>query len=354
MPDRANFDAMKSGQKNVLNPLVFRTTTAYPIDNSMMIAELEYIDKVLDGVQEDENVFPLLYYAEEDHLWDDTGLYQSNPLRVEENYEIIRKNRSKAMIQDELVTEYLTKEMNVFCPSEEGEAYISHEDLIKCRMTEEELANFSWVGRDIYSGIDMALTDDNVAYGFVSYDYTEDMFYIFSKAFIPINSVDKKIRKEHVDYRQFIRNGNCIACGDRTVSYKTIETTYLDDLEELEVRNLCLGYDKMNCIHTKNFLEDYGVTTEEIKQYSTTLHKGTKLLKEYILNGKVRYIPNGLLEINFANARVMRDNMDNMYINKKRSIGKVDMVASIINAMCLWYDKINEDKSYDNRGIYFM
>ena len=31
MPDRSNFDAMKSGQKNVLNPLIFRTTTAYPI-----------------------------------------------------------------------------------------------------------------------------------------------------------------------------------------------------------------------------------------------------------------------------------------------------------------------------------
>lgn len=320
----------------------------------MMIAELEYVDKVLDGVQEDENLFPLLYYAEEEHLWDDTGLYQSNPLRIEENYEIIRKNRSKAMIQDELVTEYLTKEMNVFCPSEEGEAYISHEDLVRCRMTEEELENFSWAGREVFSGVDMARTDDNVAYGFVNYDYEEDMFYIDARAFIPLNSVDKKIRREHVDYRQFMRTGKCIACGDKSVSYKVIEDTFLDDVDNMQVRMLGLGFDPFNATHTKNYLEEYGIPTEEIRQYSTHLHVGTKMLKEYILNGKVRYIPNGLLEINFANARVMRDNMDNMYVNKKRSVGKIDIVASIINAMCLWYHRINEERKYDNRGIYFM
>lgn len=354
MPSRENFDAMKSGQKSVLNPLVFRTTTAYAIDNSIMIAEIDYFNKVLDGVVEDENAFPLLYYAEEEHLWDDIGLYQANPLRIEQNYEEIRKNRSKAMVQEELVSEHLTKEMNVFQPSNDGEPYIRIEDLRKCKMTQEEINNFSWEGRDVYSGMDLSLTDDNTSYGIVAYDKEEDMFYIFSKAFIPEDSVDAKIRKEHVNYKQFMRDGYCVACGDRVISYKTVEDTYLADIDSMGVRNLGLGYDKMNCIHTKNYLEDYGVPVEEVRQFSTRLHSGTKLLKEYILKEKVKYFPNQLLEINFSNAKVMEDNMKNTYINKKKSTGKVDMVAAIINAMCLWYDNINEQYIYENEGVRFI
>ena len=39
--NNSNFTAMKSGQKNVINPLVFRTTTAYAIDDSIMQDDLE-------------------------------------------------------------------------------------------------------------------------------------------------------------------------------------------------------------------------------------------------------------------------------------------------------------------------
>ena len=44
---------------------------------------------------------------------------------------------------------------------------------------------------------------------------------------------------------------------------------------------------------------------------------------------------NNLLEINFQNARCVYDNNMNLYVNKKKSSGKVDMVVSIINATYL-------------------
>ena len=42
-----------------------------------------------------------------------------------------------------------------------------------------------------------------------------------------------------------------------------------------------------------------------------------------------------MLEINFQNARCTRDTNGNMYVNKKRSAAKVDMVVSLINALYL-------------------
>ncbi|MFQ7476889.1 terminase TerL endonuclease subunit, partial [Anaerotignum sp.] len=48
-----------------------------------------------------------------------------------------------------------------------------------------------------------------------------------------------------------------------------------------------------------------------------------------------KYTENELLEINFENARVTQDTNLNMYVNKKRSAGKVDMVVALINACYL-------------------
>ena len=93
--DYDNINAMKSGQLSVKNPLRFKITTAYPEDQSIMFEELAYIKKVFDGLIEDERMFALLYYAEEEHLWDEIGLLQANPLRIEENYQEIRDNRKE-------------------------------------------------------------------------------------------------------------------------------------------------------------------------------------------------------------------------------------------------------------------
>ena len=47
------------------------------------------------------------------------------------------------------------------------------------------------------------------------------------------------------------------------------------------------------------------------------------------------YDANRLLEINFQNARVKYDTNNNLYITKKHSAGKVDMIFALIDAMYL-------------------
>lgn len=73
----------------------------------------------------------------------------------------------------------------------------------------------------------------------------------------------------------------------------------------------------------------------ELKQHSSVLHTATKLLKEKILSHDFVYDENGLLEINFENARCTEDTNLNKYVNKARSAGKVDMVVSLVNAVKL-------------------
>lgn len=331
MTDNSNVGAMKSGQLSVRNPLMFRLTTAYAEDKSLMLDELEYLKKIYRELEVDERLFALVYYAEEEHLWDDIGLYQSNPLRIEENYDEIRSNRNKAISKPSERQEYLTKNMNHFVPTNSGEAYINIDKLKECRNLRGAI---DWNGRDVYVGLDLAQTTDNVSVSMVTLE--DDVIMAKSWAFIPKDKIEEKNRKERTDYSRFIRDGNCFACGDEVISYSFVEKFIMELEEKFGVNIVQIGFDRYNCISTAEKLQEAGYILVEVRQHSSVLHPPTKLLQESILKKKFSYDGNNkLYEINFQNARCVEDTNLNKYVNKKKSNGKVDMVVSTIIATYL-------------------
>ena len=141
---------MRSGQKSVRNPITFITTTGYPESNSIMNEEIEYAEAVLNGVIKNQRYFALLYFAEEKHLWDDIGLMQANPLRIEENYQEIRDHRVTCKFKQSEETEYLTKEMNVLIDTvNEDENYLDMKSFRKCKV---DKIDFS--GREVVVSVD--------------------------------------------------------------------------------------------------------------------------------------------------------------------------------------------------------
>ncbi len=336
--DNANIEAMQSGQLNVVNPLMFKITTAYAEDKSIMIDELEYLKKIYNGTEKDDRLFALLYYAPEEHLWDDIGLAMANPLRIEDNYEKIRRKREKAVSKPEERQEYLTKHMNYFVPSNSGEAFIS---IDKLRLCQNLKGNFNWTGRDVFLGIDLAMTNDNTSVSMVTIE--DEIIYAKSWAFIPKDRIEEKNRRERTDYRRFIREGSCFACGDEIISYEFVENFIMNIEKEYGVHIVQIGYDRYNCISTANKLDSAGYETVEVKQHSSVLHQPTKLLQESILQRKFSYDGDKLYEINFQNARCVEDTNLNKYVNKKKSNGKVDMVVSTIIAIYLLQQNMYED-----------
>lgn len=330
---KANINAMRSGQRNVTNAIQINTTTAYAEDKSIMLDELDYIKKVFHGtVDKNERMFALLYYASPDHLWDDIGLYMSNPLRIEDNYNTIREDRALALEKPKDREEYLTKSMNHFVPKNSGEAFIDIEDVKKCKVE-----SFDWSGRRIYLGLDLALTRDNCSYSMATYIEDTDEIYADSFAFIPEDRIEEKIKFEKTNYYEHIESGKCFACGigTGTVSYSFIEKMIIDIEEKHNVTVVAIGYDRSNCLSTANKLEEAGYKTVQVRQHSDTLWMPTKLLREYIWSKRFHYTNNKLLEENFQNAKTKKDETLREYVSKKASNGKVDMVVSLIIALYL-------------------
>lgn len=333
LPTSYAIEAMRSGQLNILNKLGFIISTKYPTVDNPFEDEVGYCKKVLDGLIDDPSRFSLLYQPDETKNWtdDDLIMRQANPVSLEipEIWEDLKKKRAYAIAVESARENFLTKHCNIIYQGAGTETYIDVNDVQACKVS-----HIDWAGRTVYVGLDLSETNDNTSVAMVSVD-DDDKVLADVFAFIPEGRIDEKNSFEKIDYREYIRAGKCIACGDKVIDYKVVEDFILHIEERFGVKVQAIGYDRWNALSTAQKLEAAGYNTVEIRQHSSVLHPPTKMLKEKILKKEFEYEPNRLLEINFQNARCSFDTNMNMYVHKKRSKGKVDMVVSLINAMYL-------------------
>ena len=326
-------EAMRSGQLNILNKLGFIISTKYPTIDNPFEDEVSYSKKVLDGIIEDDTRFSLLYEPDNPKNWetDDLILQQSNPVALEipEIWQDLLKKRAYAIAVESARENFVTKHCNIIYQGTGTESYVDVADVQKCKVS-----HIDWKGRVVYLGLDLSETNDNTSVAMVSADDDNNILADVI-AFIPDGRINEKNAFEKIDYRAFIHAMKCIACGDRVIDYAVVEDFILNIEAKYGVQVQAIGYDRYNALSTAQKLERAGYNMVEVRQHSSVLHPPTKLLKEYILNGKFEYTENKLLEINFQNARCTYDTNKNLYVTKKKSKGKVDMVVSLINAVFL-------------------
>lgn len=338
-------EAMRSGQLLVVNKLGFLISTKYPTFDNPMEDEVNYFKKVLDGIIEDEHIFGLLFEPNETKNWttDDDIILQSNPLacEIEAVYTDLLDKRTKAIETESKRENFLTKHCNIIYQGAGTESFIDVSEVQKCRVDK-----IDWRGREVFLGVDLAMSNDNCGVGMVA----DDDGTILAEAigFIPEGRIEEKNQLEKINYNEFINAMKCIACGDRTVDYKVIEDFVFGIEDKYDVVVMGIGYDRYNALSSAQKW-DTKYTTVQIRQHSDTLHPPTKLLFEKIMNGQFKYENNKLLEINFQNAKCVYDTNMNRYIHKKKSNGKVDLVFSLLNAIYLLQQEI-----YLENGNFFV
>lgn len=347
LPNTYAIEAMRSGQLTILNKLGFIISTKYPTLNNPFEDEVDYAKRVLNGAVDDDKVFALLYEPDDTKGWatNDEVLEQSNPLAIEVT-EIMEDLKAKRQVAIEIESKrenFITKHCNIIYSGAGSESFVNVADLQKGAVD-----YIDWNGREVFLGVDLAMTTDNCAVSMVAYDEDEGQVLLQSVAFIPEDRIDEKSKLERIPYRDFINAGNCIPCGNRTVDYGAIERYIMEIESKYGVTVMGIGYDRYNALSTAQKLEDAGYTMVEIKQHSSVLHPATKWVAELVAEGNLLYDKsNKLLEINFENSRCVYDTNMNRYVNKKKSRGKVDMVVAGINAMYLLHQNYMLNSALD-------
>lgn len=345
LPNNYAIEAMQSGQLTIRNKLGVIISTKYPKTQNPFEDEVNYAKKVLSGTIQDKTLFALLYEPNNTKDWmtDDTVLMHANPaaLEIPDIWEDLLKKRQKAIESEAKRENFLCKHCNITYQGLGTESYIAIEDVRACKAD----SRLNWKDMTVYIGVDLAMTNDNCAVAMAGLD-EDARIQAEVITFVPEDRIEEKNATEHIDYRRFIEEAKCIACGGRIVDYGVIEDFVFDIEGKYGVTVVGIAYDRFNAMSSAQRWErgrearngkpeHEGYSTVIVKQHSDTLHPPTKLLYEMILERRFVYENNQLLEINFENARCTFDTNKNRYVNKKRSIGKVDMVMALINAVYL-------------------
>lgn len=336
-------EAMRSGQITLFNKLGIIISTEYPNDNNVFKDETDKGKKVLDGLRDNKRMFSLIYEPDDyllqgdEWMTNDLCIYQSNPVAVAHDYifDAIKDMRTDAIDYDNKRENYLCKHNNIKYKGLGVEGYVEITKVRKCKRTMDDAW---WNGRRVWLGIDLSISGDNVSVDMKTYEgETKDdaILYTRTMGFIPAGKIEIKSKKEGVDYRELIRKGCCIACGDEVIDYTVVEEYVLDLEDNLGVEIVQIGYDKWNALSSVQKFEKAGYECVDVKQHSSVLHSPTKWLLECILSGRYFYDENLMLEINFQNARCTEDTNLNKYVNKKKSEGKVDQVVGNLNSTYL-------------------
>lgn len=321
--DNKNIQAMRKGQLSVLNPIMFKITTAYAESNSIMPEELEYDRAILEGTIDNKRLFCLLYYCNKEEVWEEEGLYKANPLRIEENYNEIRADRETAKIKTSEQEELFTKNFNIFLESNELNKYVNIKYWKKCSVNE-----IDFKGKEVVVGVDLSVTTDLTA---VSMMYVEDgIIYCKSHGFLPEESLAD--RRESIDYRDYAEKGYCDLHKGMTVNYTKVEE-YIRNIEEkygCTIKSIVT--DPMNAKELMERLsEDYDVIL--LKQTYTNLSPSTKEFRKKIYDKQVKYEANELLDWNMRNAITNKGKSDDEMLAKEdKNKQRIDMVAVLIFA----------------------
>ena len=343
-------DAMRSSEITLASKLGIIISTQYPNDNNGMIDEIDISKKTLDGLIENRRRFSLLFEPNDElrkgDAWmtDDRVTYQANPVAVDSKliFDAIVDLRTLAVLYENRRENFLCKHCNIKYKGLGVEGYVDVQKLRACpKITDMEW----WKGRRIFVGVDLSQTDDNTAVTMLCFDGEDGCF--SSWGFMPESRVELKSKREGVNYRRLIDQGDCYACGEEVIDYGFVERFVLELPERYGVEIVQLGYDRYNAMSSVQKWEAAAIECVEVKQHSSVLHSPTKLLREKILSKRARYFDNRLFEINVQNARCTEDTNKNKYVNKKKSTGKVDMVMATLNALYL----AEQDQLYGDGGF---
>jgi phage terminase large subunit-like protein len=273
-------EAMRSGQITLQNALGIIISTEYPIDNNVMVDEVDKAKKVLDGLRDNRRIFSLIYepndclMTNDEWKTNDLCIYQSNPVAVDikRMFKKLLEKREDAILYENKRENYLCKHNNIKYKGLGVEGYIEITKVRECRRKTDDAW---WKGRKVWLGLDLSISDDNVSVNMETFEGDSvDNCDLFSKTFgfIPADKLDYKSKREGVDYKKLIRNGNCFTCGGEVIDYTYVESFILSLEEKYGVKIQQIGYDRWNALSTIQKLENAGHECVEIKQHSSVLH----------------------------------------------------------------------------------
>lgn len=352
-PNRKLYDVLTKGSGDArMQPLFFLITTAGTDTHSICYEIHQKAQDIIDGRKIDPTFYPVIYGADDTEDWTNPKVWKKcNPSlgetigmdKVKTACESAKQNPGEENSFRQLRLNQWVKQAVRWMPMDKWDkcAFAVREDDLK--------------GRVCYGGLDLSSTTDITAFVLVFPPLDEEDKYIILPYFwIPEDTLDLRVKRDHVPYDIWERQGYLQTTEGNVVHYGYIEK-FIEELgKKFNIREI--AFDRWGAVQMVQNLESMGFTVVPFGQGFKDMSPPTKELMKLTLEQKIAHGEHPVLRWNMDNIFIRTDPAGNIKADKEKSTEKIDgAVATIMaldRAICCGND--TSESVYDSRGILFL
>lgn len=340
------FDVIKSAFGARRQPLMFIITTAGFNKNGACYAYRSNVIKVLQGINEDDSLFGIIYTLDSKEEWDNPKMWiKSNPnLGVSVFPEYLSDQVNDAKNRPEAVRNVMTKNVNLWVDAEK--TWILDDMWQKCIGTTDRE---SLRGCQCWGGLDLSNVSDITA--FVLLFHENDHFQLLPFFWIPEEKMLEKIRKENINYDKWVQQGYVKVTAGNILDYDFVKADILQIVEEFDLQST--AYDRWNASQTIIDLQNEGMECSPFGQGYGSMGAPTKEFEKIVLTQKLEHFGNPVLRWMMSSTVVKTDPAGNIKPDKEKSVQKIDGIVASIMALGEWMTAQSEEDNnpYNQRGM---
>ncbi len=352
-PNRKLFDVMTKGSGDArTQPLYFLITTAGTDTNSICYETHMKAKDILHGRKIDPTFYPVIYGANEDDDWTDEKVWKkANPsLGVTVSIDKVRVACNSAKQNPAEENAFRQLRLNQWV--KQSVRWMPMDKWDKCSFNVDEKA---LEGRVCYGGLDLSSTTDLTSFVLVFPPEDEyDKYSIIPFFWIPEDTLDMRVRKDHVPYDLWEKQGYIKTTEGNVVHYGFIEK-FIEELgERFNIKEI--AFDRWGAVQMVQNLEGMGFTVVPFGQGFKDMSPPTKELMKLTLEKKIAHGGHPVLRWNMDNIFIRRDPAGNIKADKEKSTEKIDGVIATIMALdrAIRCGNVNTESVYDERGLLFI
>ena len=352
-PNRKLFDVMTKGSGDArMQPLYFLITTAGTDTKSICYETHQKAKDIIEGRKIDPTFYPVIYGADENDDWTDPKVWKkANPSlgitvgidKVRAACESAKQNPAEENAFRQLRLNQWVKQAVRWMPMEKW-------DRCAFAVNEDELE-----GRVCYGGLDLSSTTDITALVLVFPPTDDDDRYIVLPYFwIPEDCMEQRVRRDHVPYDIWERQGLMQTTDGNVIHYGYIEK-FIERLgERFNIREI--AFDRWGAVQMVQNLEGMGFTVVPFGQGFKDMSPPTKELMNLVLGEKIAHGGHAVLRWMMDNIFIKTDPAGNIKPDKEKSTEKIDGAVATIMALDRAIRCGNDTSAsvYDGRGLLFI